>query len=157
VPDYVSIYKFLTDVSTPPLTIQQTQERIIKEFNLFHDWTDRYEHIINLGKKLPAIDEVHRSEENKVHGCQSQVWLHATRDDGIVRFQADSDALIVKGLIALLLRVYNGRTPSEILLTDPYFITKIGLDRHLSPTRANGLGAMLKKIKLYAAQLESLT
>lgn len=95
------------------------------------------------------------TEENKVHGCQSQVWLHAKNEDGLIRFEADSDALIVKGLIALLLRVYNGRTPSEILLTDPHFITMIGLDRHLSPTRANGLGAMLKKIKLYAAQLES--
>jgi cysteine desulfuration protein SufE len=141
-------------LSTQQLTIQQTQERIVREFNLFQDWTDRYEHIINLGKKLPPMDEQHRAEVNKVHGCQSQVWLHADGDAGLVKFQADSDALIVKGLIALLLRVYNGRTPSEILLTEPTFITQIGLDRHLSPTRANGLGAMLKKIKLYAATLE---
>ena len=100
------------------------------------------------------MDESNRIEGNKVHGCQSQVWLHASNDDGIVRFQADSDALIVKGLIALLLRVYNGRTAAEILATEPVFITSIGLDRHLSPTRANGLGAMLKKIKMYAATFE---
>lgn len=134
-------------------TVQQVQDRIVREFNLFQDWTDRYEHIINLGKKLPPIDEVNRVEENKVHGCQSQVWLHAEKQGDIIHFQADSDALIVKGLIALLLRVYNDRTASDILQTDPTFITKIGLDRHLSPTRANGLGAMLKKIKLYAATL----
>jgi len=144
-------------LSTQPLSIQQTQERIVREFNLFQDWTDRYEHIINLGKKLPPLDEQYRTEDNKVHGCQSQVWLHAEGQDGIVRFQADSDALIVKGLIALLLRVYNGRTPAEIILTEPAFITQIGLDRHLSPTRANGLGAMLKKIKRYAATLEATT
>jgi len=144
-------------LSSQQLSIQQTQDRIVREFNLFQDWTDRYEHIINLGKKLPTLDQQHRTEDNKVHGCQSQVWLHASSEDGLVRFQADSDALIVKGLIALLLRVYNGRTPSEILLTEPTFITSIGLDRHLSPTRANGLGAMLKKIKLYAAEIESST
>ncbi len=135
-------------------TVQQVQDRIVREFNLFQDWTDRYEHIINLGKKLPPIDEMHRIEQNKVHGCQSQVWLHADKQGDVIHFQADSDALIVKGLIALLLRVYNDRSPSEILQTEPAFITKIGLDRHLSPTRANGLGAMLKKIKLYAATLE---
>jgi cysteine desulfuration protein SufE len=106
---------------------------------------------------MPPLDEQQRTDENKVHGCQSQVWLHASSEDGLVRFQADSDALIVKGLIALLLRVYNRRTPSEILLTEPTFITSIGLDRHLSPTRANGLGAMIKKIKLYAAEIESAT
>lgn len=135
-------------------TVQQVQDRIVREFNLFQDWTDRYEHIINLGKKLPPIDEAHRIEDNKVHGCQSQVWLHAEKQGDVIHFQADSDALIVKGLIALLLRVYNDRTALDILQTDPTFITKIGLDRHLSPTRANGLGAMLKKIKLYAATLE---
>jgi len=144
-------------LSTQLLSIQQTQDRIVREFNLFQDWTDRYEHIINLGKKLPPLDDQYRSEDNKVHGCQSQVWLHAEGHDGLVRFQADSDALIVKGLIALLLRVYNGRTPAEILQTEPTFITQIGLDRHLSPTRANGLGAMLKKIKLYAVTLETTT
>jgi cysteine desulfuration protein SufE len=142
-------------LSTQTQTIQQIQDRIVREFNLFQDWTDRYEHIINLGKKLAPLDEQYRTEGNKVHGCQSQVWLHADIDNGVVRFQADSDALIVKGLIALLLRVYNDRTPSEILVTDPSFITKIGLDRHLSPTRANGLGAMLKKIKTYAATMEA--
>ncbi len=131
------------------------QDRIVREFNLFQDWTDRYEHIINLGKKLTPMDVQHRTEENKVHGCQSQVWLHAVNDAGTIRFQADSDALIVKGLIALLLRVYDGRTPSEIIVTDPVFITKIGLDRHLSPTRANGLGAMLKKIKMLAVAFEA--
>lgn len=131
-------------------SIAQTQERIVREFGLFQDWQERYEHLIRLGKKLPDIDESHRVESNKVHGCQSQVWLHAEFTDGLVHYHADSDALIVKGLIALLLRVYNDRTPDEILTTEPEFIRQIGLDRHLSPTRANGLAAMFKQIRIYA-------
>lgn len=138
---------------SPIQTTAQAQERIVREFNLFQDWTERYEHLIRIGKKLAPIDEAHRMEENKVHGCQSQVWLHASLQEGRVHFEADSDALIVKGLIALLLRVYNDRTPDEILNTQPEFIGKIGLDRHLSPTRANGLHAMLKQIKIYAMAL----
>ncbi len=139
--------------ASDPQTTFQAQDRIVREFNLFQDWTERYDHLIRLGKKLPPINEAHRVEENKVHGCQSQVWLHAALQGDRVHFEADSDALIVKGLIALLLRVYNDRTPEEILATQPEFIGKIGLDRHLSPTRANGLHAMLKQIKIYAMAL----
>jgi len=134
-------------------SITQVQDRIVREFGIFQDWTERYEHLIRLGKKLPAIDESTRTEDNKVHGCQSQVWLYATNENGVIHYQADSDALIVKGLIALLLRVYNDRSPQEIIKTEPDFINKIGLDRHLSPTRANGLAAMMKRIKYDAIKL----
>lgn len=134
-------------------SITQVQDRIVREFAIFQDWTERYEHLIRLGKKLPEIDESARNEDNKVHGCQSQVWLNATNENGVIHFQADSDALIVKGLIALLLRVYNDRSPQEIISTEPDFIKKIGLDRHLSPTRANGLAAMMKRIKYDAIKL----
>lgn len=138
------------------MNIQETQDKIVREFQLFQDWTERYEHIIRLGKKLPEMASDLKTEENRVIGCQSSVWLTAHYDANTVHFQADSDALIVKGLIALLLRVYNDRTPEQILQTDPEFISKIGLDRHLSPTRSNGLVAMMAKIKSYArAQLSS--
>lgn len=130
---------------------REVQDRIVREFNLFQDWTDKYEHIISIGKKLAPIEPVHRVDTNKVHGCQSQVWLHAHYDGKKIHFQADSDALIVKGIIALLLRLYNDRSPGEILETNPDFITQIGLDKHLSQNRANGLLAMLKQIKLYAS------
>ena len=136
-------------------SINDIQDRIIREFNLFQDWTEKYEHLISIGKKLPPIEESHRIDSNKVHGCQSQVWLHAQYLDGKVHYQADSDALIVKGIIALLLRLYNDRSPDEIIETNPDFISKIGLDKHLSQNRANGLLAMLKQIKLYAAVLKS--
>lgn len=130
---------------------REVQDRIVREFNLFQDWTDKYEHIISIGKKLAPIEPDHRVDSNKVHGCQSQVWLHAHYDGSKVHFQADSDALIVKGIIALLLRLYNDRSPGEILETNPDFITQIGLDKHLSQNRANGLLAMLKQIKRYAS------
>jgi len=138
-----------------PLSITQAQDRIVREFAIFQDWTERYEHLIRLGKKLPEIDESARTDDNKVHGCQSQVWLDATSENGVIHFQADSDALIVKGLIALLLRVYNDRSAQDIVKTEPEFITKIGLDRHLSPTRANGLAAMMKRIKYDAVKLST--
>jgi cysteine desulfuration protein SufE len=131
-------------------SILEVQDRIVREFNLFPDWTDKYEHIISIGKKLSPIDPIHKVDSNKVHGCQSQVWLHAQYIDGKVHYQADSDALIVKGIIALLLRLYNDRSPDEIIETNPDFISKIGLDKHISQNRANGLLAMLKQIKLYA-------
>jgi cysteine desulfuration protein SufE len=136
-------------------TTQEIQDRIIREFNLFQDWTEKYEHLISVGKKLAPINESYRIDSNKVHGCQSQVWLHASFEDGKVHYQADSDAVIVKGIIALLLRLYNDRSPDEILETNPDFISKIGLDKHLSQNRANGLLAMLKQIKLYAAVLKA--
>lgn len=132
------------------MNMQETQEKIVREFQLFQDWTERYEHIIRLGKKLPEMEMPLKTEENRVIGCQSSVWLTASYQQDHLHFKADSDALIVKGLIALLLRVYNDRTPEEIIQTEPDFITKIGLDRHLSPTRSNGLVAMMAKIKSYA-------
>jgi cysteine desulfuration protein SufE len=137
------------------LSIKDVQDRIIREFNVFQDWTEKYEHLISIGKKLAPIDESNRIDANKVHGCQSQVWLHASYENGKVHFQADSDAVIVKGIIALLLRVYNDRIPDDIIETNPDFIHKIGLDKHLSQNRANGLLAMLKQIKLFAAVLKA--
>jgi cysteine desulfuration protein SufE len=136
-------------------SILEVQDRIVREFNLFSDWTYKYEHIISIGKKLSPIDPIHKVDSNKVHGCQSQVWLHASYNEGKVHFQADSDALIVKGIIALLLRVYNDRSPDEIVETNPDFISRIGLDKHLSQNRSNGLLAMLKQIKLFASVLKA--
>lgn len=132
------------------MDIQETQDRIVREFSVLGDWTERYEYIIKLGRKLPDFPEEFRIEENKVRGCQSQVWLHAALEDGKVKFYADSDAMIVKGLIALLLRVYSDRGPDEILKNPPVFISKIGMDTHLSQTRANGLASMMKQIQYYA-------
>lgn len=132
------------------MTIQETQNDIVEEFADFFDWEEKYAHIIALGRKLAPFPEEHRMEANKVRGCQSQVWLHAALDGDVVRFWGDSDALIVKGLVALALRVYSGRTPQEITATEPEFIKRIGLDTHLSPTRTNGFASMIKQIKLYA-------
>jgi cysteine desulfuration protein SufE len=130
--------------------MDERQQRIVDEFSALATWEERYEHIIRLGAALPPFPEEHRSEALKVRGCQSQVWLHAQLDEGLVRLQADSDALIVKGLVALILRVYDARTPREILATAPDFVEALGMREHLSPTRANGLAAMLKQIRLYA-------
>jgi cysteine desulfuration protein SufE len=132
------------------MTIQETQTEIVEEFADFFDWEEKYAHIIALGRKLAPFPEEHRTETNKVRGCQSQVWLHAALQDGKVKFWGDSDALIVKGLVALALRVYSERTPEEITATEPDFIKQIGLDTHLSPTRTNGFASMIKQIKMYA-------
>lgn len=132
------------------MTISEIQDRIVREFGLFGDWTERYEHIINLGRKLPQFPEKYRKEENMVRGCQSQVWLFAELHGRQIHFFADSDAMIVKGLIALLLRVYDNQEPDTILNNPPDFIKKIGMDTHLSPTRANGLVSMVKQIRMYA-------
>lgn len=132
------------------MTIQETQTDIIEEFADFFDWEEKYAHIIALGRSVPTFPEEHRTESNKVRGCQSQVWLHAELKDGKVVFWGDSDALIVKGLVALALRVYSERSPEEITATEPDFIQKIGLDTHLSPTRTNGFASMIKQIKFYA-------
>jgi len=126
------------------------QQSIVDEFQALPDWEARYERLIQLGAALPPFPEEHRREALKVKGCQSQVWLHARLEEGRVVLAADSDALIVKGLIALLLRVYSGLSPARILATRPDFIEAIGMRRHLSPTRANGLAAMVKQIQLYA-------
>jgi cysteine desulfuration protein SufE len=132
------------------MTIQESQTDIVEEFADFFDWEDKYAHIIALGKAVPAFPEAERTEANKVRGCQSQVWLHAELQDGKVVFWGDSDAIIVKGLVALALRVYSGRTPEEISTTEPDFLKKIGLDTHLSPTRTNGFASMIKQMKFYA-------
>ena len=135
-------------------TIKQAQQGIIEEFGLFESWTDRYEYIIELGRELPDLPEEYRTDVHLVPGCQSRVWFHARRTGGQIYFDADSDALIVRGLIALLLRVYSGRLPDEILATPPDFFDKIELGSHLSGSRANGLHAMVKRIQQYARMFE---
>ncbi|MDC3365885.1 SufE family protein [Flavobacteriaceae bacterium] len=132
------------------MTISEIQEEIIDEFNLFDDWMERYEYLIELGKSLPLIDDQYKIEENIIKGCQSKVWLYSKMNDSKINFTADSDAILTKGLVALLLRVFTNQTPKDILAADTIFIDKIGLREHLSPTRANGLVSMLKQIKLYA-------
>ncbi len=133
------------------MTINEIQDEIIDEFSLFGDWMEKYEYLIELGKSLPLIDEQYKTDDHLVRGCQSRVWLHARLgDDGKVYFTADSDAVITKGIIALLIRVLSGHTPREILEADLYFIDRIGLKEHLSPTRSNGLVSMLKQMKMYA-------
>ncbi len=131
-------------------TIQQLQEQIVEEFAFFDDWMSKYEYLIDLGKSLPLIEERYKDEDHLIKGCQSKVWLHAELKDGKVYFTADSDAVITKGIIALLIRVLSGHTPEEIAEADLYFIDRIGLREHLSPTRSNGLLSMVKQMKLYA-------
>lgn len=130
--------------------INEAQDRIVREFSALGDWTDKYKHIIKQGEQLEYLDEEYKKEENMVKGCQSNVWLIAELDDDKINFKADSDAAIVKGLIGLLFRVYNHRHPETILTTPPEFIKKIGMQEHLSATRANGLAAMIKQMKIYA-------
>lgn len=136
-------------------SIKEIQESIIEEFSFFEDWTQKYEYIIECGKELGKLDEQYKTEENKVKGCQSHVWLHASFANGVLHFDAESEALIVRGLVALLLRVYNDRTPDEILNNQPDFIDAIGMTAHLSPTRSNGLASMVKHIKAYAVAYKS--
>lgn len=132
------------------LTINELQDEIIEEFQGFTDWMDRYALIIDMGNALQTLDEKYKTPSNLIDGCQSRVWLQADYDDGKVTLQADSDAIIVKGIIAMLVRVLSGRTPQEILDAELYFIDRIGLHEHLSPTRSNGLLAMVKQIRTYA-------
>jgi cysteine desulfuration protein SufE len=131
-------------------TAAEAEAAIVEEFGFFGDWTERYQYLIDLGRKLPGLPEEERNEANRVHGCQSQVWLVAEGDADCLRFRAISDSAIVSGLIALLLRVYSGRSAAEILATEPGFIDAIGLGKHLSPTRSNGLAAMLATIREHA-------
>ena len=131
-------------------TIQETEEDITDEFSFFDNWQDKYEYLIELGKKLNDYPESERKDDNKVKGCQSSVWLTTSGSNGVIVFKADSDSTIVKGLIALLVRVLSGRTPDEILNAKLDFIDKIGLKQHLAQTRANGLAAMIKQMKMYA-------
>jgi len=132
------------------MTIQEEEQAVIDEFSVFEDWMDKYEYIIELGKSLQVIEEKDKTEVNLIKGCQSRVWLSSRFEDGKIFFAADSDAIITKGIIALLVRVFNGRTPEEILSSDFSFVEKIGLKENLSPTRANGLVSMIKQIKSYA-------
>jgi len=137
------------------MTIKEIQEEIIDEFSMFEDWMERYEYLIELGKSIPLIEEVHQIDQNLITGCQSKVWLHSQINDGKILFTANSDAILTKGIVALLLRVFNDQSPKEILQTDLFFIDEIGLKEHLSPTRANGLVSMIKQIKLYALAFQS--
>ncbi len=132
------------------MTINEAQDEIIEEFSDFPDWMDRYQLLIDLGSSQASLPDTCKTEQNLIDGCQSRVWLQADLEDGNVVFRAESDALIVKGIVALLIRVLSGHTPQEILDADLYFVERIGLREHLSPTRSNGLLAMLKQMKLYA-------
>lgn len=138
------------------MSINETQDEIIEEFSDIDDWMDRYAYIIDLGNQLPPIDEKYRTPQHIIEGCQSRVWLNAELKDGHIHYTADSDAIIVKGIISLLIKVLNDHTPTEILDADLYFIDRIGLSEHLSPTRSNGLVAMVKQMKMYALAFKEL-
>lgn len=131
-------------------TINEIQDEIVEEFSDFDDWMDKYQLLIDLGSEQEPIDEKYKNEQNLIDGCQSRVWLQADLVDGKIIFQAESDALIVKGIVTLLIKVLSGHTPDEILNADLYFIEKIGIKEHLSPTRSNGLLAMIKQMRMYA-------
>ena len=137
------------------MTIQEAQNEIIDEFALFDEWVDKYEHIIELGKDLPIIEEQNKTEENLIKGCQSRVWLQADLVDGKIVFTADSDAIITKGIIGLVIRVFSNHTPKEIAESELFFIDQIGLKEHLSPTRSNGLVSMVKQIKMYSIAFQA--
>jgi cysteine desulfuration protein SufE len=132
------------------MTINETQDEIIEEFSALDDWMDKYQLLIDLGSEQEPLAEQYKTEQNLIDGCQSRVWLQADYEDGIIRFSAESDALIVKGIVTLLIRVLSGHTPQDILDADLYFIEQIGLKEHLSPTRSNGLLAMVKQMRMYA-------
>jgi cysteine desulfuration protein SufE len=137
------------------MNIKEIQDEIVAEFSMFEDWMERYEYIIELGKGLPLIAEEYKTEDNIIKGCQSKVWVHAEEKDGKVVFSADSDAILTKGIIAILIRAFSNQTPADILAANTDFIDEIGLKEHLSATRANGLVSMIKKIKMYALAFEA--
>jgi len=132
------------------MKIEELENEIINEFEQFDEWLDKYNYLIELGKSLPLIDEKYKTDQYVIIGCQSKVWLHASFDDGKVFFEADSDAIITKGIVGLLIRVLSGQTPADILNSKLEFVDKVGLHEHLSPTRSNGLTSMIKQMKLYA-------
>ena len=132
------------------MTIKEIQDSIVEEFSMFDDWMDRYAMLIEMGKECPIIDQQYRNDNYLINGCQSRVWLHAEKRDGKIYFTADSDAVITKGIINLLIKVFSGQTPADILAADMSFLDKIGLKEHLSPTRSNGLLSMVKQMMLYA-------
>lgn len=135
--------------------IKEKQEEVVEEFSMFDDWMQRYEYMIELGKSLPLIDEKYKVEENLIKGCQSKVWVHAELEGDKLLFTADSDAIITKGIVAILIRVFSNQHPSDILEADTHFIDEIGLKEHLSPTRANGLVSMIKQLKMYAVAYQT--
>ena len=139
------------------MSINEIQDEIIAEFSDFEDWMDRYQLLIDMGSEQEPLDEQYKTEQNLIDGCQSRVWLQADLIDGMVHFRAESDALIVKGIVTLLVRVLSDHTPQEILDADLFFIDRIGLREHLSPTRSNGLGAMLKQMKMYALAFKTIS
>ena len=139
------------------MTIEEVQQAIIADFSVYDDWMDKYTYLIELGNELEPIDPSYKTDQNLIRGCQSRVWLQQKLEGEKLIFEAESDALIVKGLVALLLKVFSGRTPQEILDAEPYFIDEIGLRQHLSPTRSNGLMAMVKQIKLYALAYKQIS
>lgn len=135
-------------------TIEEIQEEILEDFDMFEDWMQKYEYLIDLGKDLPSIDEKYKIEENLIKGCQSRVWLHAEENSGNIIFSADSDAIMTKGIVALLIRLLSGQSANDIAHANLYFINKIGLKEQLSATRANGLLSMIKQMKLYAIAID---
>jgi cysteine desulfuration protein SufE len=137
------------------MTIKEIQDELVEDFELFDDWEQKYEYIIDLGKSLPLMDDSYKTEDNVIKGCQSIVWLNATFKDGLVYFEADSQAIIVKGLVSLLLKVLSGHKPLEILNADLFFVEKVGLSSHLAQTRSNGLASMVKQMKSYALAYSS--
>ena len=136
-------------------SIQQIQKEIIEEFSLFDDWTQRYEYMIDLGKSLPLIDEKYKNDKFIIKGCQSKVWVNAELENKVIKFTADSDAIITKGIIAILIRVFSNQWPKDIIKANTDFIDQLGLKEHLSPTRANGLVSMIKQIKMYALAFQT--
>ena len=137
------------------MSINETQDELIEEFSLFGDWMEKYENIIQMAKELPIIEDQYKKEENLIKGCQAKVWLHADFKEGKILFSADSDAIITKGLISMVVRVLSNHTPKEIMNAELYFVDKIGLKEHLSMTRSNGLLSMIKQMKMYALALNS--
>jgi cysteine desulfuration protein SufE len=137
------------------MTINETQDELVDEFALFGDWMEKYENIIEIAKELPLIEDQYKKDENLIRGCQAKVWLHADYKNGCIIFTADSDAIITKGLVSMVVRVLSNHTPEEIVNADLYFVDKIGLKEHLSVTRSNGLLSMIKQMKMYALALQS--
>jgi len=137
------------------MTINEAQDELIEDFDLFDEWESKYEYIIDLGKQLPDLNEKYKTDENIIKGCQSLVWLHAYMDGGLLKFEADSNAIIVKGLVNMLVKVLSGHTPEEIARADVYFMEKVGLHQHLAQTRSNGLASMLKQMKAYGVAYQA--
>lgn len=137
------------------MSINDIQDELIDEFSMFGDWMEKYEYIIQLGKELPLIKDEYKVDENLIRGCQAKVWLHADFQDGLIHFTADSDAIITKGLVSMVVRVLSGHTPDEIVHAELYFVDKVGLREHLSLTRSNGLLSMIKQMKVYALALKT--